>query len=73
VINLNIDLSIRVKRYLFEISFFLLDWDLQYRKVDPGSTRILQIGPIICSITDRLLLQRWIDENWQYSKQQAEE
>jgi hypothetical protein len=52
MINCSIDISLTVRHYVFEASFWLKDWRLAAETHSCSAIKVLQIGPLCLSITD---------------------
>ncbi len=50
MINCSIDCSLTIKHYIFEVSFWLKDW--QFSAKDYSAVYILHLGPFCLAITN---------------------
>ena len=51
-VNCSIDCSLTLGRYVFELSFWLKDWQLAAEVYNSSAVRILHLGPFCLAITN---------------------
>lgn len=52
MINFSLDTSLRLGRFVFELSFWLRDWGLEKNQLLGGSIHTLHVGPFFFAFTD---------------------
>ena len=51
-VNCNIDISLRIGRYVLEASFWSADWKLFAETHMSSAIKVLQVGPFVFSLTN---------------------